>query len=168
VTFHVVPFAGDHKTSTFESGEPSVDEWLKSTARFSQNENLAQTFVIANENNDVIGYYALCSAAIHRNELAKPLKIHGFPAMIPLILLARLGVDKAHQRTGLGARLLSDAFSRCLSVSSNVAVHGVLVHALNDALKLYYKGYGFVELPSLPNSLILPMRIIAAAHQESE
>ena len=160
---HVAALSDLHDVTAFDSGEVTVDSWLKSTARFSQTENLAQTFVITNERNQVIGYYALCSAAIHRNELAKPLKKHGFPAMIPLVLLARLGVDRGHQGKGIGAKLLADAFSRCLSVSSNIAVHGVLVHALNDALKGYYRAYGFVDLPNLPNSMILPMSVIAKA-----
>ena len=167
MTNEIVALSGLYNTSDFNSGEPSVDNWLISTARFSQNENLAQTFVMVDERNQVFGYYALCSAAIHRNELAKPLKKHGFPSMIPLILLARLGVDRRHQSKGIGAKLLSDAFSRCLAVSANVAVHGVLVHALNDALKGYYRGYGFIDLPNLPSSLILPIKIIAVAKNQS-
>lgn len=163
MSFYVTSLNELHYVTGFDSGETTVDSWLKSTARFSQTENLAQTFVIANERNQVIGYYALCSAAIHRNELAKSLKKHGFPAMIPLILLARLGVDKSLQGKGIGAKLLADAFSRCLSVSNNIAVHGVLVHALNDALKGYYRAYGFIDLPNLPNSMILPMSVIAKA-----
>jgi GNAT superfamily N-acetyltransferase len=162
VTYEIVALNDRHNTAAFDSGEVTIDSWLHSTARFSRNENLAQTFVMADAHNQVIGYYALCSAAIHRNELSKPLKKHGFPAMIPLILLARLGVDRKHQSKGIGASLLSDAFSRCVTVSANVAVHGVLVHALNDALKGYYRGYGFIDLPNLPNSLILPIKVIAA------
>lgn len=152
-----------HDVTAFDSGEVTVDGWLKLTARFSQTENLAQSFVIADERNQVIGYYALCSAAIHRNELAKSLKKHGFPAMIPLILLARLGVDRNHQGKGIGGKLLADAFLRCLSVSGNIAVHGVLVHALHDELRGYYRAYGFIDLPNLPNSMILPMSVIAKA-----
>jgi GNAT superfamily N-acetyltransferase len=162
VTYEIVALSDRHNTAAFDSGEVTIDSWLNSTARFSQNENLAQTFVMADAHNQVVGYYALCSAAIHRNELSKPLKKHGFPAMIPLILLARLGVDRKHQSKGIGASFLSDAFSRCVTVSANVAVHGVLVHALNDALKGYYRGYGFIDLPNLPNSLILPIKVIAA------
>ncbi len=156
-----------HDVANFDSGESSINLWLQSTSRFSQAENLAQTFVISNQNRQVIGYYALCSAAIHRNELAKPMKKHGFPSMIPLVLLARLGVDRRYQGKGVGAQLLSDALSRCLSVSSNIAVHGVLVHALKDAVRSYYKAYGFLELPNVSNSLILPIKVVAAAKKIS-
>jgi GNAT superfamily N-acetyltransferase len=167
VNYKPIALSEKHDTTRFASGEASIDIWLNSSARFSQLENMAQTFVIVDTNDHVIGYYALCSAAIHRNDLTKPLKKHGFPTMIPLILLARLGVDKMHQSKGIGAQLLADAFSRCFAVSANVAVHGVLVHALNDAVKAYYKAYGFLELPNIPNSIILPMRVLAAAKKGS-
>jgi GNAT superfamily N-acetyltransferase len=163
VTYSITALDKHHNVADFDSGESSINTWLQSSAHSSQIEYLAQTFVIVDGNNRVIGYYALCSAAIHRNELAKPLRKHGLPSMIPLILLARLGVDRKSQGKGVGAELLSDAFSRCLSVSANVAVHGVMVHALNDAVKAYYKQYGFLELPNLPSSMILPMKVIASA-----
>lgn len=145
-----------HRLEGFSSGEKSVDDWLVRRARFNQNERLTQTIVLTDQ-GAVFGYYAMCTAAIQREELARPMKIQGLPAIIPLLLLARLGVDKRRQGEGLGKRLLWNALLRSRSISRSVGAHGVVVHALNVDSARFYRHFGFLDLPTQPGTLILPM-----------
>ena len=50
----------------------------------------------------------------------------------PVALLARLGVDVAFERRGLGAALLQDVFARLAELSDDIGCRGLLVHAESD------------------------------------
>ncbi len=56
----------------------------------------------------------------------------------PVALLARLGVDVAHERRGLGAALLQDVFARLLELAESIGCRGLLVHAESDDARRFY------------------------------
>jgi len=53
-------------------------------------------------------------------------------------LLARLGVDRSHERRGLGAGLLADAIVRLLALGEEVGCRGLLIHAESDDAREFY------------------------------
>ena len=55
-----------------------------------------------------------------------------------MALLARLGVDRAHERRGLGAALLQDVFARLLELSDDIGCRGLLVHSESDEARAFY------------------------------
>jgi hypothetical protein len=57
--------------------------------------------------------------------------------------------------------MLQEALNRALTVSLNVGVQAVLVHAIDDAARAFYQKYDFVEFPSGTNTLFLPISAIA-------
>ena len=82
------------------------------------------------------------------------------PEHIPVIILARLAVDRRHQNRRLGAALLRDAMRRTLIVSDQVGVRCLLVHALSENPKSFYLRYGFHESRIDPMTLMLLMETI--------
>jgi len=56
----------------------------------------------------------------------------------PVALLARLGVDTAHERRGIGAALLVDAISRLLTISDDIGCRGLLIHAESTEARDFY------------------------------
>ena len=66
---------------------------------------------------------------------------------IPVILIARLAVDVSMQGKGLGKGLLKDALLRILTITKNLGVRAVLVHAKDEKAKNFYSQFGFESSP---------------------
>ena len=79
-----------------------------------------------------------------------------------MLLLARLAVDRRFQGRGLGHELLRDAMVRSISVSDQVGVRGVLVHAKNDAARRFYERFDFEPLPGDEFHLVMLMKDLDA------
>lgn len=150
------PLTARHLLDTFDCGEPSLDEWLKRRALANQLGGASRTFVVADAEDRVVGYYSLAAGAVSRN-LATGGVRRNMPDPVPVLVLARLAVERNAQGMQLGAALLQDAVNRAVSVSQNAGVRALLVHALDDKPKQFYLHYGFVESPLHPLTLMLPL-----------
>ena len=142
------PLAQVHDLSAFDCGEPILNEWLKRRAFANQVTGASRTFVVVGDRNQVLAYYALAGGAVgsvRRN----------MPDPIPAMVLGRLAVDRSCQGQQLGSALLKDAFLRTVSVSENVGIRALLVHAINDAAKQFCIRRGFQPSPVLPYTLML-------------
>ena len=82
------------------------------------------------------------------------------PNPLPVIVLGRLAVDKRHQNQGMGAALLRDALLRSARVSAEAGVCAMLVHALSESAKRFYRNFGFVESPLQPMTLLMTLQTI--------
>lgn len=150
------PLTANHRLNEFNCGEVSLDEWLKRRALPNQSNGASRTFVVADQEGRVFGYYALAVGSVS-HELATGSVRRNMPDPIPVMVLARLAVDKRAQGVKLGAALLQDAVKRCLAVSQNAGVRALLVHALHDHAKTFYEHYGFRESPLHPMTLMLSL-----------
>ncbi len=82
------------------------------------------------------------------------------------MILARLAVDKSHQKKGLGRALLKDALLRIFSVSDVVGNRAILVHAKDQAAKKWYLNLDFEPSPTDPLHLFLLIKDLRAIVQE--
>jgi GNAT superfamily N-acetyltransferase len=105
-------------------------------------------FVTTREGEAVIGYYALAAASLEP-QAAVPRVLKGEAQRpVPVVLLARLAVDRRHQGRGVGRSLLQDAVLRCLQASESIGVRAMLVHAKHDEARAWYEKYGFERSPT--------------------
>jgi predicted N-acetyltransferase YhbS len=74
---------------------------------------------------------------------------------IPVVLLARLAVDRRFQGKGLGKGLLRDALVRALAAAEAVGVRAILVHAKDEEAARFYSQFGFTASPTDPLHLML-------------
>ena len=79
------------------------------------------------------------------------------PEPVPVLVLARLAVDRQMQGRRLGAALLQDAVKRAVSVSQDAGVRALLVHAMDENAKAFYLHYGFRASPLHPLTMMLPL-----------
>jgi GNAT superfamily N-acetyltransferase len=104
---------GVHRVEAFSCGEETLDRWLRAYAGQSQHRDAARTFVTAEPDGTVAGYYTLVAAQVEHQDatagVRRGLSRH-FP--IPVALLARLAVATTHQGTGLGRSLLFESPKR--------------------------------------------------------
>lgn len=148
------PLSSEHRLNEFECGEPVLDEWLRRRALSNQLSGGSRTFVVVDQDKRVCGYYAMAAGAI-AHQMATSSVRRNMPDPVPVMVLARLAVDKRAQGMYLGAALLQDAVNRAVAVSHNAGVRALLVHALHDRAKQFYEHYGFQISPAHPMTLML-------------
>lgn len=150
------PLASTHLLGEFACGEASLDEWLKRRAMTNQLNGASRTFVVADPTGRVFGYYAIAAGAVS-HQLATGAVRRNMPDPVPVMVLARLAVDRSAQGNKLGAALLQDAVLRAVMVSQNAGVRALLVHALHDRARQFYAHYGFHQSPQHPMTLMLQL-----------
>lgn len=142
----LVLLAADHDLSGFDCGNDELNRWLSDHALASQKADLARTY-LALSGQTVTGYFSLTTGSIRR-EAAPKRYARGMPRHpIPMILIARLAVDRRHQGERLGSRLLAEALRLAVSASDTAAARLVVVDAIDDRAAAFYRRWGFIDLP---------------------
>jgi GNAT superfamily N-acetyltransferase len=155
------PLGAQHDLSAFDSGEVSLDEWLRKRALPNQVSGASRTFVVR-DGTKVIGYYALASGAV--TAATAPGKFRrNMPDPIPVVLLGRLAIDRSDQGRGLGRSLFRDAALRVLQAADAIGIRGMVVHALSDDARRFYLALGFTECPHDPLVLVVTLQDMKAA-----
>jgi GNAT superfamily N-acetyltransferase len=94
----------------------------------------------------VVAFYALANGAVaHKDVSAKTRR--NMPDPIPVMVPARLAVDSAYQKQGLGSALLKDALLRTIAAAQIAGIRAVLLHAISDDAKRFYARAGFDVCP---------------------
>lgn len=149
--------AAHHDLESFDNGQhPTLDRWLRETARKSEGLS-ARTYVVcaADRPERVVGYFAISTAMAHRGALPSAKLRRDMPNDVPLLLIGRLAVDKDYQGLGLGSALLADALARCESAAEIAGARGVIAHAIDEAALGFYLKYGFTHAPELGERVVL-------------
>jgi GNAT superfamily N-acetyltransferase len=155
------PINEDDDTSSFDSGEPPLDDYLRQRALGNHVQGASRCFVTCRAGR-VVGYYALASAGVQHRDVAGKVR-RNMPDPVPVILLSRLAVAREEQGSGLGKHLLRDAILRSLAASEIIGVRALLVHALNDSARAFYAHFNFEPSPTDPLHLLLLMKDARAA-----
>jgi GNAT superfamily N-acetyltransferase len=158
------PLGPDHVLEGFDCGQASLNVWLSRYARQAAAAGSPRTYVIVDAHQGrVVGYHALTAAALER-EGATARVIKGMPRYpIPVVLLARLVVDRSVGGRGLGAWLLRDAMMRTLAAAETIGVRALLVHAIDEDAGSFYRHHGLEPSPTDPLHLMILIKDIAAA-----
>jgi GNAT superfamily N-acetyltransferase len=137
----------EHRTEAFDCGVPPLNDYLKKYAWHSQTGRGARTYVATHDEN-VVGYFTLAYGSVSPEEAPPRIKQGLGLYPVPVLVLARLAVDRQQQKQGLGKALLKQALLKALKASEIAGLRAVLVHAKDQAVKNFYKRYGFIEFPS--------------------
>ena len=159
-----LPLAADHELAGFESGEPSLDDWLKRRAFKNQANGSSRTYVVC-EGRTVIGYYGLAAGAIGHAEAPGAMK-RNRPDPVPVLVIGRLAIHQARHQQGLGTALLNDAIQRAMQAAEIAGVTALLVHAISEPARRFYRSRGFIESPVEPMTLVLMLATVARALEE--
>jgi GNAT superfamily N-acetyltransferase len=152
-----------HDVSGFDCGSEAQTRWLRQIARTAQVTGTARVYVVspAGENR-VVGYHALAAASVSHEDAPPALLKSAGRSPIPIILLARLGVDVSAQGKGLGTALVKDAMLRASQAAEIVGARALLIHAESDQARAFYLHLAEFDVsPTDPLHLILLMSEIA-------
>ena len=160
------PLGDHHQLADFDSGEPSLDDWLRRRAARNQAHGSSRTYVVC-EGDTVIGYYCLAAGALGHAEAPSGMK-RNRPDPIPVLVLVlgRLAIHKDHQQRGIGTALVNDAIRRAMQASDIAGVTALLVHALSEQARRFYLSRGFMESPVKPMTLCLMLATVDQALRE--
>lgn len=153
----VVKLRADHSLENFDCGREELNRYLLRFAWQNQQAGAAQTYVGC-AGDVVIGYYTLTVGHVTREEarerLTKGLARHP----VPIMLLARLAVDRRWQGQAVGKSLLKDAMLRTLQAADIAGIRAFAVHAKDDAAGQFYMKYDFIPSPSDPMHLFVLLK----------
>ena len=151
----------EHDVATFDCAVPELNDWLKRRALQNEGSRASRTFVVIGDGR-VVGYYALATGAVAHAEATGRVR-RNMPEPIPVMVLVRLAVDRAHQGTGLGSALLRDALLRTLTVADTVGIRAILLHAISEEAKRFYLHHGFAESPVDPMTMMITVADVEKA-----
>ena len=150
-----------HNRKGFNSGEPTVDDWLKTKARQAQDKRLSVTHVLTIE-NEIKGYHTIAIGHINLDELPKD-KFKNLPGeVVPIATLAWLGLDLSLQGKGLGEKLLLHAMAHCYKTGLEFPYVAMVLDCLNLKAKNFYMRYGFEEIVGHPMKLFISWKTLEA------
>lgn len=147
------PLSDKDDLTGFDSGEPSLDDWLRKRAVINQVTGASRCFVTCRQDR-VVGYYALATGSVQRRGAGGRIG-RGMPEPVPVVLLARLAVDREEQGRALGGNLLRDAITRTVAAADIIGVRALLVHALHERARAFYLHHDFEPSPTDPLHLML-------------
>ena len=147
----------DNDFDDFRCRSSEQTEWLHRHAKQSAAMGVTKVFVVTDEANQVVAYFAWTMAQLSVDAApARILKGAGkYPQ--PVALLARLGVDERFERRGVGAALLTDVITRLLTIDEEIGCRGLLIHCESDEARQFYLHLvpGFELSPTDPLHLVL-------------
>lgn len=165
------PLRMDDDRSGFACGEPALDRYFQHYAGQNQFKlKLAVTYV-AVLHGTIVGFATVAAGSLEREAVPGATLRRRLPAYpLPTLRLARLGVDRAAQGTGIGRHLLRHVFGLALAQRDMAGCLGVIVDAKPGALA-FYEALGFIALDGLREGglhgdtmpLFLDIQQIAAA-----
>lgn len=153
----------------FDCGDGALNNYLRRHAWTNQvKSSIGISYVAVDETAPriVLGYFTLATASAPRDAFPKKY-VRGLPPYdVPLILLARLAVDRRFSGRGLGHALISEALRISLRVSDEAGCRAIVTDAYRDRAG-WYARYGFVpvegSLESGPQRMFLDLRTVRAA-----
>lgn len=133
----------------FDCGDTELNAWLTRIARMAHAGRTARVYVTTDDDGLVIGYYALAAGEVRREELPERMR-RGAPTPVAVAILARLAVDRRHQRQGVGLALISDAARRVLDAAGLLGIRALVTHAADEQAAAFYREAGFIPSPTDP------------------
>lgn len=148
-----------HDRTSFQCGEPALDEFLQKYAAQQHAKGINTVFVLVDpaQPTQIVGFYTLSAAQIDAQQLgdAERKKLPRYP--VPCFRMGRLARHRDHQDAGLGEILIGCAINRCLQARRLVDAYALLVDAKHEKAKSLYEHYGFIACADAPMTLYLPL-----------
>jgi len=153
------------EVANFDCGDEPLNNYLKRHAWTNQQKiSIGVTYIAVDESapSTVLGYFTLATSSVPRERFPKKF-VRGLPPYdLPLILLARLAVDRRFSGRGLGHALISEALKITVRVADEVGCRCIVTDKTG-----WYARYGFIPVEeaaaSGPQKMFLDVRTIRRA-----
>jgi GNAT superfamily N-acetyltransferase len=149
------PLARDDDRSGFSCGHDDLDRFFEHYAGQNQFKlHLAVTYVAVVARR-IVGFATLAPSSIERATVPSARLRKRLPSYpLPVLRLARLGVDLRAQGLGIGKALLRHVLSLAIEQRDRFGCVGVVTDAKPDAIA-FYEGLGFHPLEGVREGLLV-------------
>ena len=131
----------------FSSGDIEIDRFFIKFAGQNQFKHKIGTTYVAVDSvtQKILGYatVSVSSLSVQDIKIDEFKKLPNYP--LPILRVARLGVDRRYQSKGIGAKLLKAMLYLAIELKDMLGCVGVFVDAKDDAVG-FYKKYGFEKV----------------------
>ena len=145
----------------FRSGEIEIDRFFVKFAGQNQfRHKIGNTYVAVDvESGTLVGYATISVGSMNIDGFdIEDSKFPQYP--LPIMRVARLGVDKRFQSQGIGQKLLQKMIYLAIEIEELVGCVGLFVDTKEDAVSFYEK-YNFVIAPVVHGELeVKPVQIL--------
>jgi len=168
------PLLPSDRRDGFSCGEPALDRFFEHYAGVNQFElklGITHVAVVADR---IVGFATVVAGSLERRSLPSAKMRRRLPAYpLPILRLARLGVDQSARGAGVGRQLLRHVFTIALAQRDTLGCIGVVTDAKPNAIS-FYEQLGFIRLDGVregqlhgdPVPMFLDIHTIAAAVDE--
>ncbi len=152
------PLAATYRLEGFDCGKPALNDWLLRHARQAQGSGSAKTFVVADDDDRVAGYFSLTVGQVDSLEAPERIRKGLGQYPVPVVILARLAVSRKHRGRGIGVGMLQDAIRRTLVIAEQADVRAMLTHPIDEDAARFYSRFGFIASPLREQQLLLLLK----------
>lgn len=152
------PLASQHRLEGFDCGKPALNDWLLRHARQAHGSRSAKTFVVADGDDRVAGYFSLTVGQVDTLDAPERIRKGMGQYPVPVVILARLAVSREHHRRGIGVGMLQDAIRRTLVIAEQAGVRAMLTHPIDEDAARFYTRFGFIASPLREQQLLLLLK----------
>lgn len=152
-----------HDVKSFDCGKPEMNLFLSRYADKNRKLGISSSWVLpidTLEKAAIKSYYTLAYSTATRETIPTNKNLPAYP--VPVILLARLAVNRDYQGQNLGKKTLVNALRQCVVLTDkSLPVLGVVLDVLdNEALSFYQKFNLFQPFTDNPMRLFVPMNVL--------
>lgn len=149
------PLAESDDRTRFDCGRESLNAWFRHRAWANHAAGVSRTNVVCDrDTGEIVGFVTLSAAQIERAFLAKSDQ-RNKPDPVPVTLLGRLAVRKDRQGEGHARSLLLFALRTAARAAREIGSFGVVVHPIDEAVRAFYRRWGFDDLPGDPQGAMV-------------
>ena len=147
----------DHPVEGFDSGREQLNRYLLRYAWQNQQAGAGQTYVGV-VGGVIVGYHTLAVGQVTPEDAPERLKKGLAKHPVPIMLLARLAVDRRWQGRGIGMALLRDAMQRTLQAAEIAGIRAFAVHAKDEEARRFYEHFDLIPSPTDPVHLFVLLK----------
>jgi GNAT superfamily N-acetyltransferase len=152
------PLAAQHRLEGFDCSKPALNDWLLRHARHAQGSGSAKTFVVAEDDDCVAGYFSLTVGQVDTLEAPERIRKGMGQYPLPVVILARLAVSQQARGRGIGFGLLQDAVRRTMLIAEQAGIRAMLTHPIDEEAARFYTRFGFTASPLREQQLLLLLK----------
>jgi len=166
-TIEIRPLARDDDRSSFSCGHADLDRFFEHYAGQNQFElHLAVTYVAVVDKR-LVGFATIAASSVERARVPSARLRKRLPAYpLPVLRLARLGVDTRAQGLGIGKALLRHVLALAVEQRNRFGCVAVVADAKPESVS-FYQSLGFVPVEGVREGLLhgepLPMLLTVDA-----
>ncbi|BCG66020.1 MAG: hypothetical protein methR_P3892 [Methyloprofundus sp.] len=156
-----------HANKMFDCGHDEMNVFLRRYADKNRVLGLSSTWVLPEESDNkneqkmkLGAYYTLASSTVRQELIPFDKKLPAYS--VPVVLLARIAVDKHYQKQGLGAKTLITALRKAVELTEKgLPALGVVLDVLDDNAWSFYQRFdAFQPFTNNPMRLFISVQVI--------